>query len=63
MFTVSRPDALWVSHLTCMATWSGFVYAAFVIDACARRIVGWRVSVILVYPATRAGRDSPPTPH
>ena len=27
-----------------MATWQGFVYAAFVIDAFARRIVGWRVS-------------------
>ena len=27
-----------------MATWRGFVYVAFVIDAYARRIVGWRVS-------------------
>ena len=27
-----------------VATWSGFVYVAFVIDAYARRIVGWRVS-------------------
>ena len=27
-----------------MSTWSGFVYVAFVIDAFARRIVGWRVS-------------------
>ena len=26
------------------ATWSGFVYVAFIIDAYARRIVGWRVS-------------------
>jgi putative transposase len=26
------------------ATWTGFVYVAFVIDAYARRIVGWRVS-------------------
>jgi transposase InsO family protein len=29
---------------TCVATWKGFVYVAFVIDAYARRIVGWRVS-------------------
>ena len=43
-FTASRPDARWVSDLTCVATWRGFVYTAFVIDACARRIVGWRVS-------------------
>jgi putative transposase len=27
-----------------VATWRGFVYAAFVIDVFARRIVGWRVS-------------------
>jgi|SRR5690348_12687183 transposase InsO family protein len=25
-------------------TWAGFVYVAFVIDAYARRIVGWKVS-------------------
>jgi len=27
-----------------VATWRGFVYVAFVIDAYSRRIVGWRVS-------------------
>ena len=27
-----------------MATWSGFIYVAFVIDAYARRIVRWRAS-------------------
>jgi putative transposase len=31
-------------YVTYVATWQGFVYVAFVIDACARRIVGWRVS-------------------
>ena len=35
---------LWVSDFTYVSTWSGFVYVAFVIDAFARRIVGWRVS-------------------
>lgn len=43
-FTVTRPNALWVSDLTYVATWRGFAYVAFVIDAFARRIVGWRVS-------------------
>jgi putative transposase len=43
-FRTSRPNALWVSDFTYVATWSGFVYVAFVIDAFARRIVGWRVS-------------------
>ncbi len=39
-----RPNKLWVSDFTCVATWSGFVYVAFVIDVYARRIVGWRAS-------------------
>jgi transposase InsO family protein len=43
-FNAPRPNALWVSDFTVVATWSGFVYVAFVIDAFARRIVGWRVS-------------------
>ena len=34
----------WVADFTYVATWQGFVYAAFVIDAFARRIVGGRVS-------------------
>jgi transposase InsO family protein len=43
-FRAPRPDALWVSDFTYVRTWAGFVYVAFVIDAYARRIVGWRVS-------------------
>ncbi len=43
-FNASPPNALWVADLTYVATWRGFVYVAFVIDAFARRIVGWRVS-------------------
>ena len=41
-FTASRPNQLWVSDLTYVATWRGFVYVAFVIDVFARTIVGWR---------------------
>jgi putative transposase len=43
-FRVPRPNMLWVSDFTYVSTWTGFVYVAFVIDAYARRIVGWRVS-------------------
>ncbi len=43
-FQAPRPNLLWVSDFTYVATWAGFVYVAFVIDAYARRIVGWRVS-------------------
>ncbi len=43
-FAASRPNQLWVADITYVATWAGFVYVAFVIDAFARRIVGWRVT-------------------
>jgi len=43
-FKVQRPNALWVVDFTHVRTWAGFVYVAFVIDAFARRIVGWKVS-------------------
>jgi transposase InsO family protein len=43
-FRAERPNALWLSDFTYVSTWQGFVYVAFVIDAFARRIVGWRVS-------------------
>jgi putative transposase len=43
-FRAERPNQLWVSDLTYVATWRGFVYVAFVIDVFSRRIVGWRVS-------------------
>jgi len=42
-FAVETPNRLWVADLTYVATWRGFVYVAFIIDAFARRIVGWRV--------------------
>lgn len=43
-FQAPRPNALWVADFTYVATWHGFVYVAFIIDAYARRIVGWRAS-------------------
>ena len=43
-FYASAPNVLWVSDFTCVATWQGFVYVAFVTDVFARRIVGWRAS-------------------
>ena len=43
-FCASRPNELWVADITYVATWSGFVYVAFVIEVLSRAIVGWRVS-------------------
>jgi len=47
-FRATRPNELWVSDLTYVATWRGFAYVAFVIDVFSRRIVGWRVSSSLL---------------
>jgi putative transposase len=46
-FTAAAPNELWVNDLTYVPLWSGFAYAAFVIDAYSRRIVGWQVSTSL----------------
>src|SRR3954468_3410791 len=43
-FQAPRPNALWLSDFTDVATGQGFVDVAFVIAVFARRIVGWRVS-------------------
>ena len=43
-FSAQRPNQLWVADLTYVATWSGFVYVAFVIDAFSRFLVGWQTS-------------------
>lgn len=60
-FHAPRPNMLWLSDFTYVATWTGFVYVAFVIDAYARRIVGWRVSRTGAYSlrSGRSGRGSP----
>jgi putative transposase len=43
-FAATRPNQLWVADFTYVATWTGFVYVAFVIDVFARRIIGWRAA-------------------
>jgi putative transposase len=43
-FSAARPNQLWVADLTYVATWSGFVYVAFVVDAFSRFLVGWQAS-------------------
>jgi transposase InsO family protein len=36
-FRADRPNQLWISDFTCVATWQGFVCVAFVIDVFARQ--------------------------
>ncbi|MDE1675529.1 IS3 family transposase [Nocardia gipuzkoensis] len=46
-FGPSAPNRLWVADMTYVSTWSGWVYVAFVIDAYARRIIGWRTGTTM----------------
>ena len=68
-FTATGPDQLWVADITYCRTFSGWVYAAFVIDVFSRRVVGWQLSRSLrtdlaldalemgIWTRQRAGRD------
>ena len=38
-FVAAAPNRLWVADLTYIRTWSGWVYAAFVLDVYSRRVV------------------------
>jgi putative transposase len=46
-FDVAAPNRLWVADFTYVPTWAGMVYVAFVIDAYARRILGWRADTTM----------------
>src|SRR5690625_3647661 len=46
-FGATAPNCLWVADITYIRTFSGWVYAAFVLDVFSRRIVGWQVSTSL----------------
>ena len=46
-FTATAPNQLWVADITYIRTFSGWVYAAFVIDVFSRMVVGWQVATSL----------------
>jgi putative transposase len=46
-FSAPAPNRLWVADLTYVRSWSGFVYAAFVIDVFSRMLVGWQLATHL----------------
>ena len=68
-FTATGPDQLWVADITYCRTFTGWVYAAFVIDVFSRRVVGWQLSKSLrtdlaldalemgIWTRRRTGRD------
>jgi transposase InsO family protein len=43
-FTATRPNQLWVADFTYVATWTGFVFVAFITDVFSKMIVGWRAA-------------------
>jgi putative transposase len=40
-FNVAQPDQAWVTDITYIRTWQGWLYLAVVIDLYARKVVGW----------------------
>ena len=46
-FTVDGPDKAWVTDLTYIRTWRGWLYLAVVMDLFARRIIGWSMKLSL----------------
>ena len=46
-FGANGPDELWVADITYVATWTGWLYLAVVIDAWSRRVVGWAMATHL----------------
>lgn len=49
-FEPLAPNVLWVADFTYVRTVAAWVYVAFVIDAYARRILGWKVSNRMTTP-------------
>jgi transposase InsO family protein len=46
-FAAEEPDRLWVADITYVRSKEGFVYLAFILDACSRRVVGWSMATHL----------------
>jgi putative transposase len=43
-FTAALPDRLWTADITYAKTDEGFLYLAFILDVCSRRVVGWSMT-------------------
>jgi len=54
-FTVGQPDQVWVTDITYIRTYEGWLYLAVVIDLYSRKVVGWsmkpRMATALVLDA------------
>ena len=43
-FTATAPNQLWVTDITYVRTWEGWLYLAAIIDVFSRRVVGWAMA-------------------
>ena len=43
-FSVSKPNVVWVTDITYIRTWQGWLYLAVVLDLFSRRVIGWSTS-------------------
>jgi len=46
-FTVEKPDVAWVTDITYLRTWQGWLYLAVVVDLYSRKVVGWSMKPTL----------------
>ncbi len=46
-FGAEEADRLWVADITYVRSGEGFLYLAFILDACSREIVGWSMATHL----------------
>jgi putative transposase len=46
-FSAEEPDRLWLADITYVRSGEGFLYLAFILDACSRKIVGWSMATHL----------------
>jgi putative transposase len=46
-FAAEEPDRLWVADISYVRSKEGFVYLAFILDACSRKVVGWSMATHL----------------
>ncbi|MET3654810.1 putative transposase [Dyella japonica] len=54
-FTVDQPDQAWVTDITYLRTWQGWLYLAVVIDLHSRKVIGWSMKPTL---AREGGLDA-----
>ncbi|MCS4296353.1 transposase InsO family protein [Acinetobacter sp. BIGb0196] len=46
-FVVNTPDSLWMTDITYIRTWQGWLYLAVVLDLFSRKVIGWSMKPTL----------------